>query len=166
MEKEKKKKTGRPLTYKTAKELEEKIEQYFESCKGEVLKDKKGDIIFTKYGDPIILNAKPPTITGLALFLGLASRQALLNYQGRKQFNDTITRAKSRVEEFAESKLYDRNGCSGAKFNLINNFKGWSEKPQNDDDSNKESMNQALINIANLLLKPSENRSLPTEKDE
>ncbi len=58
------------------------------------------------------------------------SRQALLNYQTRdKCFNDTITRAKSRVEEYAESRLYDKDGANGAKFSLANNFKGWKEKP-------------------------------------
>ena len=62
-------------------------------------------------------------MTGLALALGFASRQALLNYQGKKAFNDTITRAKSRCEEYAESRLYDRDGARGAQFSLEHNFK-------------------------------------------
>ena len=64
----------------------------------------------------------------LALVLGLSSRQALLNYQGREEFNDTVTRAKARVEEYAESRLFDKDGSNGAKFSLANNFRDWIEK--------------------------------------
>ncbi len=49
-----------------------------------------------------------------------------MNYQAKKEFNDTITRAKSRVEEYAESRLFDRDGSNGAQFSLRNNFKGWN----------------------------------------
>ena len=81
---------------------------------------------------PIIIGRKPPTMTGLALALGFSSRQSLLNYQGKKQFVDTITRAKSFIEAYAEERLFDRDGVQGAKFSLINNFKGWREKPEDD----------------------------------
>ena len=67
--------------------------------------------------------------------LGFTTRQSLLNYQAKKQFVDTITRAKSRCEDYAESRLFDRDGAMGAKFSLSNNFKGWSEKSQSEDDA-------------------------------
>ena len=121
---------GRPPKFTTAEELQTKIEAYFTACEGRVLTDDNGNAITDKYGRPIILDAKPPTITGLALALGFTSRQALLNYAAKKEFIDTITRAKSRVEEYAETRLFDRDGVQGAKFNLINNFKGWSERPE------------------------------------
>ena len=88
---------GRPPKYKSVEEIEQKIEAYFKSCEGEPLKDRDGTVLTDKYGAPIIVGKRPPTVTGLALALGFASRQALLNYQGRKQFNDTITRAKTYV---------------------------------------------------------------------
>ena len=75
---------ARPWKFKTVAEMESRINEYFDVCEQKRV---------------------PPTVTGLALFLGLQSRQALLNYQGRGQFNDAITRS------------------------LTNNFKGWSEKP-------------------------------------
>lgn len=117
---------GAPPKYKTKEEIEDKIEQYFKSCEGEPLLDKEGNPVLTKFGNPVIIGAKPPTVTGLALALGFSGRQALLNYQGRKEFMDTITRAKSRVEEYAESRLFDRDGSNGAQFSLRNNFKGWN----------------------------------------
>lgn len=121
---------GRPPMYKSKEEMQEKIDAYFKMCEGEFLKDNDNNPVLDKYSQPVVFGAKPPTITGLALALGFASRQALLNYQDKDEFNDTITRAKSRVEQYAEERLFDRDGANGAKFSLSNNFKGWSEKQQ------------------------------------
>jgi hypothetical protein len=117
---------ARPLKYKTVAELQKAIDQYFEDCKGEPLLDEDGTALTDKHGNPIILGAKPPTVTGLALALGFNSRQALLNYQVKKQFHDTITRAKSRCEAYAEGRLFDRDGSKGAQFSLAHNF-GWGQ---------------------------------------
>lgn len=112
--------------YKSVKQLEDAIEAYFESCKGEIVRDKDGNPMLYK-GRPVRDGAHPPTVTGLAYALGLKSRQALLNYQGRKMFHDTVTRAKMRIETYTEERLFDQGGVNGAKFSLMNNFKGWSE---------------------------------------
>lgn len=62
----------------------------------------------------------------------------LLRYQGKKEFCNTITRAKSRVEEYAESRLFDRDGSNGAQFSLRNNFKGWNgEQSENQEELQK-----------------------------
>lgn len=121
---------GRPPKYKSEDEMQEKIDAYFKSCEGEMLKDSEGNYVLDKYGRPIWVGAKPITITGLALALGFTSRQALLNYQGKKEFVDTITRAKAKVEQYAEERLFDKDGATGAKFSLANNFKGWNEKQE------------------------------------
>jgi hypothetical protein len=125
------KSVGRPRKYKNSDEMQEAIDQYFDKCEGNPLLDDDGKAVLNKWGHPIILDRRPPTVTGLALALGFNSRQALLNYQARsKAFNDTLTRAKSRCEEYAEARLYDKDGSNGAKFSLANNFKGWSEHPE------------------------------------
>lgn len=131
-------KVGRPLMFKTKEEMQEKIDAYFEECKGRPLVDDEGNVMTDKNGIPIIIDSKPLTITGLALALGLNSRQALLNYQGRKEFNDTITRAKAKVEQYAEERLFDKDGANGAKFSLANNFEGWKEKQQIEADVNSD----------------------------
>lgn len=111
------------------------IEAYFEDCGGKPLTDENGDILFDKRGSPVIVGAHPPTVTGLALWLGFKSRQSLLNYQSRSQaFDDVLTMAKSKCEEYAESRLYDRDGVSGAKFSLENNFSGWGKKKTSPSD--------------------------------
>lgn len=114
---------GRPPRYKTVEEMQARIDAYFTACAGEPLLDETGTAVTDKYGEPVIIGAHPPTVTGLALALGFTGRQALLNYQAKKQFVDTITRAKSRCEEYAESRLYDRDGARGAQFSLEHNFR-------------------------------------------
>lgn len=115
------------------------IEEYFKDCEGHVLTDSSGKTVYDRNGEPVIVGAHPPTVTGLALALGFKTRQSLLNYQARSdKFNDIITVAKSRCEEYAERRLYDRDGVNGAKFSLTNNFKGWREKPPEDEDTDTE----------------------------
>ena len=126
---------GRPPIYETKEELQKLIDDYFEECKGIPFTDDDGKIWRTDKGYIIYkVQPKPPTVTGLALALGFASRQALLNYQNREEFNDTVTRAKLRIEEYAETRLFDRDGVNGAKFSLINNFKGWRDKPKDETE--------------------------------
>ena len=125
---------GRPPKYKNKEELQIIIDKYFEECQGTVLKDENGSVLVDKHGHPIITGSRPPTVTGLALALGFTSRQALLNYQAKEEFVDTITRAKTKVEQYAEERLFDKDGANGAKFSLANNFAGWKEKQQIDAD--------------------------------
>ena len=100
-----KKRVGRPLKFKTVKELQGKIDKYFESCKKE---------------------NRPLTITGLALALD-TNRQTLLNYEERDEFFDTIKKAKLMCENFAEESLFTARQVAGTIFNLKNNY-GWKDK--------------------------------------
>jgi len=94
---------GRPLKYKTVKELQDAIDEYFES------------------------NPDTPTITGLALHLGFDSRQSYYNYQERPEFLDTIKRASLKIESKHEARLYE-NGSSGSIFWLKN--RDWKDKQE------------------------------------
>lgn len=125
---------GAPPKYRSVKAMQEKIDAYFEACKGKPFVDENGEPMRNKNGYIIYDDKKPPTVTGLALALGFASRQALLNYQNKPEFNDTITRAKTRCEQYAEERLYDKDGSGGAQFSLRANF-GWQDKPEQQQDS-------------------------------
>jgi len=117
--------------FNSPEEMQAKIDAYFADCKGEVVTDKDGEPILNKYGEPVILGAKPLTVTGLALALDFTTRQALLNYQARGEFRQIIETAKLKIENYAEMRLYDKDGCNGARFNLQNNFRAWdADKPQ------------------------------------
>lgn len=137
-------KVGKPPFYKTKKELQDAIDAYFAECAEKPILDGDGNVLTDKNGKPVCYPAKPPTITGLALALGFNSRQALLNYQAKPEYHDTVTRAKSRVEEFAEQMLYSPGAANGAKFNLTNNFEGWTEKQQIDGNLNVFKLEELL----------------------
>lgn len=138
MEKVEKHAGGRPPKYKSRKEIETKIEAYFAECEGHIAKNENNEPILDKYGQPVVVNKKPPTITGLALALGFTSRQALLNYEAKDEFVDTILRAKARVEQYTEERLFDKEGANGAKFSLSNNFEGWKERKEIDATVHKK----------------------------
>lgn len=139
-------KTGRPPAYSTPEEMQKKIDKYFEDCEGELLQDENGKPVLNKYGIPVRIGYRPPTVTGLALALGFTGRQALLNYQAKPSFVDTVTRAKSRIEQYTEERLFDKDGVQGAKFSLKNNFKGWSETPEREapEDTRDDPLTEAL----------------------
>ena len=105
-------KIGHPPKYATVEEMQAVIDQYFEDCKGEPIIGDDGMPILDKFGQPFIIHQRPPTVTGLALALGFTSRQALLNYQAKKGFVDTVTR--------------------GAEFSLRYNFR-WVNDEKRDD---------------------------------
>ena len=136
-------KIGHPPKYATVEEMQAVIDRYFEDCKGEPIIGDDGMPILDKFGQPFIIHQRPPTVTGLALALGFTSRQALLNYQAKKEFVDTVTRAKARIEAYAEERLFDRDGQRGAEFSLRYNFR-WV------NDEKKEDGGETVCGVAEL----------------
>lgn len=103
-EKKEKHPGGRPPKYKTAEQLQKKIDTYFTKCNTE---------------------NRPYTVMGLVLALEFCSRQSLFDYCGGKnknssEFVDTIKRAKSFIERQVEERLFS-NCPTGAIFWLKNN---------------------------------------------
>jgi len=130
-------KVGRPLDYQTPQELGEWIDMYFDECKANRAKDefkrmllslgtdKSSNASRTKLIEKIEKLEKDqpehtedvhPTVTGLALYLGM-SRMALINYEGREEFIETMTMGKNRVETYLEQRTYHPNN-NGVQFNL------------------------------------------------
>lgn len=104
------KQMGRPLAFKTVEKLDEKIKSYFEMI------EEKG---------------KVPTVTGLAYYLDI-TRETLVQYRKKENFSDSISRAKQRIEVFWEENLLTPKVTAGVKFNLSNNYDGWSDKQEID----------------------------------
>lgn len=107
-------KTGRPLNFKTVEELQEKIDNYFNSCNEE---------------------SEPITITGLALALG-TTRETLCEYEERDEFVDTVKTAKLRVQHAYEKRLVKRG--NGGDIFALKNF-GWKDKSEVDNTLNIKS---------------------------
>ena len=104
---------GRPRKYKSAKEMQDRIDRYFAEC------DEQD---------------RPYTITGLALALDM-DRQRLLNYSADDEFYDTIKKAKAKCERYAEERLFQGGNAAGVIFNLKNNY-GWRDKTEQEVNVN------------------------------
>ena len=126
---------GRKPTFTSAEEMQEKIDAYFASCEPELLRDGEGTPMLNKNCEPIYVGGRPMTIQGLALALGFTSRQSLLNYKAKREFVDTVTRARLRVEQYAAERLFDRDAQRGAQFTLAYGF-GYARDAE--DGKNRE----------------------------
>lgn len=89
----KKSNAGRPPKYKTAEELQKKIEEYFDWWyrTKEVVR-KIGKDKYEVYHKPMI------TITDLVLFLWFSDRHSFYDYEKRPEFSHTIKRARTFIE--------------------------------------------------------------------
>ena len=99
---------GRPPLYTSPEDMQAIIDEYFAER-------------FT--------NEKPPTISGLAYALDMAT-ETLRDYGTKDEFSATVKRAKQRVEMALEERL-DAASPTGAIFNLKNNFKWRDQIDQN-----------------------------------
>ncbi len=96
-------KRGRPLKFKSAAELEGKIEEYFAEC--------------VRTGEPL-------TVTGLALALD-TTRETLMDYQEKNGYSDAVKRAKLRIENAYEKRLIARG--NGGDIFALKQF-GWKDR--------------------------------------
>jgi len=108
---------GRPLAFDSVEELEEKIEAFF----------KSEDCHIINYKDGTEEKIYAPTMSGLALFLGV-DRKTITNYSNKEEYFPTIRKARARIESHLEKKLYGNN-VTGLIFNLKNNF-DWKDKSE------------------------------------
>lgn len=137
---------GRPLKFKTIKELDEAIKRYFAGLY-EPLYDAWGKPLKDEKGKQRMIKTEVATITGLAVALG-TTREILINYErglhdGRaedledwqneeneqiKDFSNTVKEAKLRIYADTEQQLY-KGKPIGAIFSLKNNY-GWRDKTE------------------------------------
>lgn len=119
--------------FRSVGDIERRIEAYFAECGGEVLRDEDtGSVLLDKKNRPVMSGARPPTLAGLALALGFSTRQALKRYRGKPEYEAALQRGLTRIEQFAEEKLYDKECSAGAKFILQNDFEGWQAEAKDE----------------------------------
>lgn len=125
---------GQKAAFNSPEKLKKAINAYFESCYG-FMYDKNGNMKYDKNGEPIRYQKKPFTVSGLAYGIGVSTATLNRYCEGNfdvdmyddphlKKFRDILIRAKQKIESYAESRLYDRDGNYGAKFVLDSSF-GW-----------------------------------------
>lgn len=125
---------GRPPKFTSKEQIQELGEAYLRECMGKPFIMDDGSVMLDKYGEVILMGRHPPTVTGLARALGFTSRQSLLEYQAKAEFADTVTRLKMQIEEYAEERLFDKDGQRGAEFSLKYNFR-WAQEDKGDSDN-------------------------------
>ena len=110
--------------FKSEREIRSKVEAYFKERSGEMMTGEDGMPVLDKQGRPVMLGARPPTVTGLALALGFTHREGLLRYPDDAPYAKEVRRARMRAEDHLEGQLMDKDKFQGAKFNLACSF-GW-----------------------------------------
>lgn len=126
---------GRPATFKNPEQMQARVDEYFEWIKGEKVNEMRmvRDAVSgnEELQQVIYWKREPerPTITGLCLYLGFASRQAFDTYKCKEaDFLSVITRAKMLVEKSYEERAMDRNSARGAIF-IMGNL-GWYNRTE------------------------------------
>ena len=108
-------KVGRPPLYKTAKQLQDKIDQYFiDGFRKKKFTTKEGKEVEIPY----------ITITGLVLYLGFCDRHSFYDLENQIEFSHTIKRARTFIEQEYEELM--RSQPIAGIF-ALKNF-GWSDK--------------------------------------
>lgn len=124
-----KNKGGRPPKFKTAEEMQHRIDLYFMACrahqtgKSELLEElSTDDLLIINDIDDVV-----PTVCGLAYELDM-SRVTFSTYAKKDEFLNTIKKARQKVEKSLEQRLAT-NCVAGTIFNLKNNF-DWKDKTE------------------------------------
>ena len=120
-------KVGRPPLFESVENLQSAIQDYFTNGMEKRQKEIK---------DKGLMKVPVPTITGLCLHLGFASRQAFYDLQKHREFSYTVKRARMLIEREYEEQLQKGNP-TGAIF-ALKNF-GWMDTyhVQQGDDGKK-----------------------------
>lgn len=123
------------------KNFEKKIEKYFRDC------DKSWRYKGDKDNLQKVSAPRPYTMSGLAYALGM-DRKTLMLYGREQAFYHTVKKARDRVHQFQEEKLFNRDSATGAIFALKNNFSddGWKDKQELEKSGTPD---VAVVNIVN-----------------
>jgi len=132
---------GRPPKYKTPEELDKAIEKYFS---GGAMKVKT-----LKLGEEI--EVPTPTISDLVLFLGFADRHSFYAYEEKKEFSNTIKKARTMITREYEN-LLRKQSCTGAIFALKN--LGWKDNDGRTNVKIEQHTHYTNINVKDLEGKP------------
>lgn len=87
---------------------------------------------------------EPPTMLGLALALGFTDRDAILTYQGKKEFAGVIKKARAKVINLVEMRTLQGKGQVVGNIFWLKNNGNYRDAQQLDVTSNDQSLNSLL----------------------
>mgnify|MGYP001597891060 CR=1 FL=1 len=103
---------GQPPKYRSVAKFQAKIDEYFESIYD---KDKNKWL-------------RPPTVSGMAIFLGFVDRRSMYHYRDKDEFYAPVKRAIGMVEAYNEEQTAKGRGAAGNIF-ILKNF-GWTDRQE------------------------------------
>lgn len=125
---------GAKRAYESAEDLKAACDSYFEAQECHVF-DKWGKPLVDPETGEYLKTTKPLTLSGLALHLGI-STDTLRKYKKKAltglvspEFSAVIFEALQRIEEYAEGRIYDKDGQRGSQFVLQAGF-GWQTRKE------------------------------------
>lgn len=126
-----KRSVGQPRKFKTAEDLKNKIDDYFNS-----ITYTKVHEIFNNMGQQLTTNeyATPPTVIGMCEYLDI-SRDTLAEYMKKSEYTDIIKKAKGKMERYLEEQLQRKEQVTGTIFALKNHYQ-WQDKSEVVSDNN------------------------------
>jgi len=165
---------GRPLKFETVETLEEKINEYFESCWEEVWftqeKREGKKVVCTewvpaldRHGNIVKRLKERPCITGLAVFLD-TSRKVLMEYEEKEEYSNTIKKAKNLCEYYAEQGTISGAIPPGAGVFILKNF-GWTDKQEIESKNVNTNLNYDMTWVVETLGIEEAERLLKTGMD-
>ena len=125
-----------PPLFKTVQELQEKIDEYFDSCWVDKIieqQDKDGNITTTN----VKYQNRPYTVMGLVLGLGFNTRKSFMDYKAKPEFVNALNKARTKIEMNVEEHLFEKN-AAGAIFWLKNNAEEKYQDKQQHELTGKE----------------------------
>ena len=136
---------GKPMTenrksrFKNPEEMRKKMDEYFESGRGEIMLDNNGKPVMYK-GAPIYRDRKIPTVMGLTLYLGYNDPRRLAHKLAEEKRKDPdaedkpgtyayyIKEAKLKLYEETAQASMNRESFQGARMQLITHY-GMTDRP-------------------------------------
>jgi hypothetical protein len=120
-------KMGRPLAFKSPKELQDKIEEYFAYCDNRMV-----EVMNKETGETFMLNKPAPyTMGGLAVALDV-DRRTIVNYSNEHDYFLIINKARARIEQQLEERMAEKETFSPGQIFISKNGFGWKDKNETD----------------------------------
>lgn len=122
----------RKIKWQSPEQLKTLVDEYFASCYGYLYDYRTHQLILDENGEPRKGQVKPFTMAGLARHCHVTTRQLRImkakdidklgvptdeDYKGL-QYSDVMLEARQKIEEYAEGRLYDRDGFNGGRYVL------------------------------------------------
>ena len=127
---------------KNLNEIKKRVEEYFRSRLAPVM-DKNGNVLTDEKGEIIKKVSLPYTVTGLALAVGVESREELFKFED-PEINRFLKMSVMRVEEYAEERLFSKEAFSGVKLFLAVNFDRWNDADSGESEDGDYTLPEAF----------------------